>query len=286
MADDWIKFRKKLPRDPRVLVASRKCHATRVTICGALVALWCLADDYAEDSGLLPGYTSEDIDREVELPGFCLSLPPDWFELRDGSVYLPNYQEHNGRTARQRAQATGRKQRQRGRENESRAQRDESVTREEKNREEEKNPPNPPSGVGARVSSRAPKCEPDGFAEFWTEYPRKTAKASARKVWQRLAPDSALRQRIRESVRRQAGSEQWQRGVIPHAATWLNQRRWEDEDPGTLSPPPDSLPDRVSRQLADRERDRLEAESLRAQANGTPSAPEQPAPDTEGEVNL
>jgi len=25
-------------------------------------------------------------------------------------------------------------------------------------------------------------------------------------------------------------SDQWQRGVIPHPATWLNDKRWEDED--------------------------------------------------------
>jgi hypothetical protein len=24
--------------------------------------------------------------------------------------------------------------------------------------------------------------------------------------------------------------EQWSRGIIPHASTWLNKKRWQDED--------------------------------------------------------
>ena len=37
---------------------------------------------------------------------------------------------------------------------------------------------------------------------------------------------------------RQMASEEWQRGVgIPYLSTWLNQRRWEDEDRAPQRPP-------------------------------------------------
>jgi hypothetical protein len=63
--------------------------------------------------------------------------------------------------------------------------------------------------------------------EFWEAYPRKTAKQVALKAWKRvLAGDVPV---LMAAIEAQSVSEQWQRGVIPHPATWLNQRRWEDE---------------------------------------------------------
>jgi hypothetical protein len=164
MADDWIKFRKKLVRDGRVTrasracngpvtPASRSCNADRSTMLGALVTLWCLADDYAERDGLLPHYSAEDIDAEVGVPGFCSALPADWMEVREGAVYLPNYQAHNGPTAKSRAQAARRAAASRGRVTPASRSRHAGVTpkrtksapREEKRRIEKKeNTPLPP----------------------------------------------------------------------------------------------------------------------------------------------
>lgn len=74
--------------------------------------------------------------------------------------------------------------------------------------------------------------EPEGFAQFWAAYPRRTAKASALKAFSKLAPDGALLARMLAAIREQARSDQWRRdggAYIPHPATWLNGRRWEDE---------------------------------------------------------
>jgi hypothetical protein len=73
---------------------------------------------------------------------------------------------------------------------------------------------------------------PPGFEQFWQAYPRKDAKSDAAKAYARLKPDEALQATILAALRRQAQSDQWKRdGVkfVPHAATWLNGRRWEDE---------------------------------------------------------
>lgn len=77
--------------------------------------------------------------------------------------------------------------------------------------------------------------ETDGaFAEFWSAYPRKTAKGDAEKSWRKIAPNAALRERIMSAIAAQRESPQWAKDAgqfIPHPATWLNQRRWEDELP-------------------------------------------------------
>ncbi len=75
------------------------------------------------------------------------------------------------------------------------------------------------------------KGETAGFAAFWAAFPRKENKAKARESWRRLNPDKDLQQVILVAIERYRHSEQWQRGVVPHPSTWLNQRRWEDECP-------------------------------------------------------
>ena len=70
------------------------------------------------------------------------------------------------------------------------------------------------------------------FSEFWSKYPRGEGKAEAFKAWQKLKPDAELIGRINTALERQKQSQQWKRDggrYIPHASTWLNQRRWEDE---------------------------------------------------------
>lgn len=106
---DWIKIRKKLWDDGRVRKMSRLLRTERGHVIGALVRMWCLADDYADENGYLSGYTKTDIDNEVGVPGWCEALPPDWFREDDNGLYLPDYQEHNGQTAKRRAEDAKRK---------------------------------------------------------------------------------------------------------------------------------------------------------------------------------
>jgi hypothetical protein len=67
------------------------------------------------------------------------------------------------------------------------------------------------------------------FARFWQVYPRKDARAEARKAFEKVDVDVAILLKAIEWQRRQ---ESWVKDggqFIPHAATWLNKRRWEDE---------------------------------------------------------
>jgi hypothetical protein len=70
---------------------------------------------------------------------------------------------------------------------------------------------------------------------FWPAYPRKVGREAALKAFVKIHPDAALLETILAAVKRQSASEQWQREAqfIPHAATWLNGKRWQDDTDGS-----------------------------------------------------
>jgi hypothetical protein len=68
------------------------------------------------------------------------------------------------------------------------------------------------------------------FNEFWSMYPRKVSKRAAEKAWLKLTLQEqsdaleALPNHIKYWKLKNTETE-----YIPHAATWINQGRWEDE---------------------------------------------------------
>jgi hypothetical protein len=81
-----------------------------------------------------------------------------------------------------------------------------------------------------------PKYSP-AFERFWRFYPRHSAKAAAFKAWKKLNPSLELQAAIIDAIDRHRRSDQWKRNIIPHAATWLNGARFDDDE-GTPAVPP------------------------------------------------
>ena len=72
------------------------------------------------------------------------------------------------------------------------------------------------------------------FDVFWNAYPRHTNKKAAQTVFMRINPDADLLNIMLQSLAAWSKSPQWTKDggqFIPHPATWLNGRRWEDELP-------------------------------------------------------
>ncbi len=91
-----------------------------------------------------------------------------------------------------------------------------------------KKPPNPLKG------------ECGGFDLFWSEYPNKQAKLAAKRAWLKIKPDE--REEVMSGIARWKRSESWLKDdgqFIPHPATFLNQRRFED------SPKPKALKKKI-----------------------------------------
>jgi hypothetical protein len=68
------------------------------------------------------------------------------------------------------------------------------------------------------------------FDEFWSLYPRKIAKAVARKAFAKLTEQQQLDAcRAIDDHLAYWKAKETDLEYIPHPATWLNQERWEDE---------------------------------------------------------
>lgn len=72
----------------------------------------------------------------------------------------------------------------------------------------------------------------EGFDAFYALYPKHVGKAAALKAWNKLKPNAELQEIMAKALMEQKQSAQWNKDggqYIPNPATWLNQRRWEDE---------------------------------------------------------
>ncbi len=77
----------------------------------------------------------------------------------------------------------------------------------------------------------------DAFNDFWGLYPRRVAKKAAEKAWSRIATSPEVIEQIMAGLRAQLPAMMKQeRKFIPHPSTWLNQRRFEDEQ-ASIKPP-------------------------------------------------
>lgn len=80
--------------------------------------------------------------------------------------------------------------------------------------------------------SMTPEQEDPMFDQFWEADPRKVGKRNAQKAFERLQVDKPLLDKMLRQIAHAKQSRQWQDvQYIPHPATWLNGRRWEDELP-------------------------------------------------------
>lgn len=75
----------------------------------------------------------------------------------------------------------------------------------------------------------------DEFLIFWNVYPKTTGKGAAWESWKKKKPDI---DKVLMALTWQKQSRTWQEGFIPLPATYINQRRWEDEPEKTDMKPP------------------------------------------------
>lgn len=75
-----------------------------------------------------------------------------------------------------------------------------------------------------------------GFDAFYAAYPRHVSKVASQKAWAKLKPNEALQQTILADIARRKRGEWAGKDMqyIPHPSTYLNQRRWEDEQAGQV----------------------------------------------------
>jgi|GEM_PF-2033649 len=163
MAATWIKMRSDLAEDPAVIGIAARLGVDEFSVVGRLQCLWSWADSQSRD-GHARGVTTAWINRKVQRDGFAEAMVQvGWLEVTEDGITFPNFENHNGETAKSRALSSNRKQKERVAKTKrarvtqesrdmSRLERDKSVTREEKIRVDKESPPSPPS-VGGRVTT-------------------------------------------------------------------------------------------------------------------------------------
>jgi hypothetical protein len=269
MAGDWIKFDKATPDKPEVWQMASTLEIDPDAVVGKLLRVWAWFDEQSR-FGNAPSVTKSLLDRRVGVTGFCNAMiDVGWLDDDGDLLQLPNFERHNGETAKTRALGAKRQQKHKAKSNAK--GNDTGVTKPspEKRREEKSNnktphtpladasegdstidiladdfesPDQPDKSSSEKPEAKKPKSgdagyDPAGtidqrFVIFWEQYPRKVAKGAALKAWHKIKPDKSLLDRILDAIVRAKRSEQWKRDggqYIPHPATWLNQGRWDDE---------------------------------------------------------
>jgi hypothetical protein len=151
MAGDWIKFELATPDKPEVWEMAARLGVDPDAVTGKLLRVWGWFDQHTKE-GNAPSVTKSLLDRLVGVNGFCNSMiESGWMVEENETIYLPNFDRHNGKTAKQRALTAKRVAEHKQKSNEE--GNGESVTsalpREEKRREEETPPCSPPAGDNA-----------------------------------------------------------------------------------------------------------------------------------------
>jgi len=141
MAGDWIKMRLDLQTHPKVVRILSATKSDKFRAIGGLHAVWSVFDTHSVD-GRLAGYTPETLDHVIGWAGFAEAMiAVDWLAC-DGeeALILPEFDEHNGKSGKRRAEDQKRKRNERSSpqsvRNLSENEADKKLTREEKRRED------------------------------------------------------------------------------------------------------------------------------------------------------
>lgn len=143
MAGDWIKMRLDLQTHPKVVRILSATKADKFRVIGGLHAVWSVFDTHSFD-GRLEGYSPETLDHIIGWMGFADAMIAVEWLATDGDValLLPDFDEHNGKSGKRRAEDQKRKREDRKSQefvrNVSASEADAKLTREEKRREEVK----------------------------------------------------------------------------------------------------------------------------------------------------
>ena len=173
MAGDWIKFEISTSEKPEVWAMAQALGIDADAVVGKLLRVWAWFDQQTPDGnaasvtsalpsryqGVTSGVTKALLDRRVSVTGFCdAMISVGWMIESEGVVSLPNFDRHNGKTAKTRGLTAKRVASHKAKSNATSVTSSvsDALPREEKRREEV-NTPLPPQGEPSKPSKRKPK---------------------------------------------------------------------------------------------------------------------------------
>lgn len=219
MAVEWIKIEVSTADKPEILKISRILGLEKDAVFGKLIRLWAWFNRNSVD-GVVDGIVDSDVDEICNHVGFssaCISVGWLSIDFENEKVTIPNFARHNGESAKNRALKTERQ----------------SKWRLNKSTSPSTTPSTSPStSPSTREEKRREDIKPSMFDNFWEAYPKKTGKGAAETAWKKIKSPADTLLLILSALSKQKTSDQWRKDggqFIPNPATYLNQRRWEDE---------------------------------------------------------
>ena len=153
MAGDWIKMRIDLQSHPKIVRILSATDSDKFRAIGGLHAVWSIFDTHCED-GVLNGYSAKTLDHVIGWEGFSAAMiAVGWMIETPQGLVMPEFDEHNGKSAKRRAEDQKRKRESRKCPQIVQEESFELGTREEKRREEDK--------ISCDQQAESPKDAPD-----------------------------------------------------------------------------------------------------------------------------
>ncbi len=103
MAGDWLKVEETLPDKPEVIGIADRLGLDQDAVVGKLLRLWIWAGQQTVD-GCAVSATETFVDRLARVPEFAKAMQAvGWLRVESGRLVFPNFDHHNGETAKKRA---------------------------------------------------------------------------------------------------------------------------------------------------------------------------------------
>lgn len=172
MAGDWIKVQTCTPDKPEVHMIAEKLGIDPDAVTGKLIRIWCWADQQTID-GNARSVTKTLLDRVAGVTGFAeMLIEVGWLMPTDVGFAFPNFDRHNGNSAKTRASVAKRVEKHRkmpvANVDQCNASTVTSSLPEERREEKSKTTGGPPSEVLIPSKLNDPECL--AAAEKWFDY--------------------------------------------------------------------------------------------------------------------
>ena len=232
MAGDWIKLEHTTPDKPEVYAIAAELGIPQEHVLGCLLRVWLWVDQQSLNGNGL-NVSKVTLGNVARHAGFGEAMQKvGWLVEQDGLLSFPNFDRHNGQTAKNRVLTAQRVA------NYKKRQGNGVVTPSELPKEEKIRVTTGGSSTTGSFESSLPNLTPvatatsEAFEAFWRAYPRKVSKGDAEKAWAKAKVDQDLRVRIMAKLNLLKKSPQWLKEggqFVPYPASWLNAKGWEDE---------------------------------------------------------
>lgn len=237
MAGDWLKVRLDLRNDPAVIGMAEELGMDQDTVVGKLVRLWSWFNSQSRDGHAR--VTLKFVDRHVEKNGFAESMQNNgWLDVQsiDGvqAVIIPDWDRHNGKSAKNRCLAQSRSKNYRDKASRSRHAAVTESSRLEKRREEYT--PIVPKGTKKREAEKQkrPPISTKDVEKIYRAYPRRVGKVAAHRAIRKALKTSGMTvEAMLAHVQAYAASETRMGGAeeryIKYPGPWFSGGHYHDE---------------------------------------------------------